>query len=484
MKKLNLLMMLFAMLLTACSDSDNENGVNGGGGTGNNKGNIVGLNIKDAKLIYGVERSTSVKSMLKSNNPYAPHYFRQITTRDENMPVNWVKENGDTTSVIYIDAIAKLTNDYLLVTTQNYLTDPGLCSIEIGGYIVNKSTGKIINPENRFTVKNYSDGYDNFASYYDGERYCYITTSYSGIEKNIVRIDFKTSETKKMLEECDDVKMFSNGSFFAHMINGKHKYGSLLFGEIKEFSDMERYKGWDNYIPVDGVVDGVLSIICNKKNTDGTTTYAVIDYYAGDGYGDYGFADQFDNPNYRFISDFELKPNIPLGAIYLVPVSVNTSRTSQMIYIGTSNGKQGIVINRNINGLSQLSNDLIDGFIAGTEYSSYESIYPNIAVNSVAAFNLKKDYSGDLIITDFETLTQKTIKEAKGFNIKGVIGKHSDNRPITFIGNKLEQVENNGWWRCVKQCIGTIDSKGNAEILQEFNPDDNESMTGFLMELN
>lgn len=55
MKKLNLLVMLFALLVTACSDSDNEDP--NGGGTNTSK--IVGLNIKDAKLIYGVERSSA-----------------------------------------------------------------------------------------------------------------------------------------------------------------------------------------------------------------------------------------------------------------------------------------------------------------------------------------------------------------------------------------------------------------------------------------
>lgn len=482
MKKLNLLlMMLLVLLVTACSDNETEDPNGGDGNNGGDKTNIVGLNIKDAKLIYGVEKA-STRSMLKSDNPYAPKYFRQITTQNENMPVNWVKENGDTTSIIYIDAIAKLTNDYLLVTTQNDLRYPGMGTLEVGGYVVNKSTGKIINPENRFTVKSYYHGYDNFASYYDGDRYCYVTTSSGPIEKNIVRIDFKTSETKTLLDRCDDVKMLSNGSFFAHMIDGKHKYGSLFFGEIKDFSEMERYTGWDNYIPVQGVVDGIISIVCNKKNTDGTTTYTIVNFTGGEHPADYGFGDKFDVANTYFTTDFELKPNIPIGYEYLAPISVNTSRTSQIIYIGTSSGQHGILINFDAwNGLSQLPNDLIDGFVGGRISDYRDNIYPNMATNSVAAFNSKEN--GDLVITEFSTLTQHTIKEAKGYVISAIMGKYTDNRPIKFIGNKFEQVENNGWMRSVKQCVGTIDSKGNAEILQEFNSNDNEAMNGFLLEL-
>ena len=104
MKKLSLLMMLFALLLTACSDSENED-PNGGGGTNTSK--IVGLNIKDAKLIYGVERS-SAKSMLKSSG--SSNYFRQITKGNKNMEVTWVTEKGDTTSIITIDAIVEKTD--------------------------------------------------------------------------------------------------------------------------------------------------------------------------------------------------------------------------------------------------------------------------------------------------------------------------------------------------------------------------------------
>ena len=87
-----------------------------------------------------------------------------------------------------------------------------------------------------------------------------------------------------------------------------------------------------------------------------------------------------------------------------------------------------------------------------------------------ACFNPK--INGDLIITEFSTLSQKTIKETQGYRISAVVGKYSDTTPVTFIGQKA-----------YKNCVGTIDAQGNSQILQEFDYNDNESMNGFLMEL-
>ncbi|MFV0331984.1 MAG: hypothetical protein ACK5KL_19515, partial [Dysgonomonas sp.] len=375
MKKLNLLVMLFALLVTACSDSDNEDP--NGGGKGNNKENIVGLNIKDAKLIYGVDKA-SAKSMLKSSG--SSNYFRQVTKGNQNIEVTWVTENGDTTSITAIHVMAELNADHIIVGTSQYLgDDSGLALENLGGssymgYIINKNTGKVINPDNPILSEYEGTGGDidwnNFISFYDSEKHCYLNG-----KGYIIKVNLETSELTKMFEESDDIKIFSNGTFFVHMKDGNHKYGNFRLNTVHEFSDFERYQGWDNYIPVYGVVDGILSIICNKKNSDGTTIYTVIDYYAGNGYGDYGFSDQLDNPKYKLIADFELPSNIPIGGRVLTPISVNTSRTSQIIYIGTSNGRNGILINRNIEGLSQLPDELISGFVTGKERNTpYESI--------------------------------------------------------------------------------------------------------------
>lgn len=482
MKKLSLLMMLFAVLLTACSDSENED-PNGGGGSSTDK--IVGLNIKDAKLIYGVERS-SAKSILKSANPYAPQYFRQITTQNENMPVNWVKENGDTTSVIHIDAIAKLTNEYLLVTTQNDLRYPGMSSVEVGGYVVNRSTGKIINPENRFSVKNYSEGYDNFASYYDGNRYCYITTGNGNFEKNIVRIDFKTSETKKMLEGCDDVKMLSNGSFFAHMGNGKHKYGSLLFGEINEFADIERYRGYDSYLPVRASSDDGIRILAIKNDYtenewgEKLNKIDIINFSAVIGSTMGSFDDRLDDERFSIYHKFSspIFGEIPMRPEVVVN-SVSSSKTQDIIYLRIGRKPDELLLKYQDtssivegDGLYKLADELLPGFSSG-KFFDYENNYPTIARNSKASFNLI--LGKGIVITKFTDLSQQTIEKYGIFPFNGIIGNYDSDKAITFTGYNREQK---------KQCVGTIDSEGNVEILQIFSTEDNEAMNGFLLELN
>ncbi|PXV61232.1 hypothetical protein CLV62_12565 [Dysgonomonas alginatilytica] len=465
MKKLSLLMMLFALLLTACSDSENEDP--NGGGKGNNKGNIVGLNIKDAKLIYGVEKA-SAKSMLKSSG--SSTYFRQVTKENQNLSVNWITESGDTTSVIAIEAMANLNEEYIIINTNSTLDDPDQKFTYYISYIVNKNTGVILNPKDPISGIDLINTND-YTSYYDKERYCYVKAV-----AELLKIDLQSYNVEQIFKDTDDVKILSNGSYFVHMVNGQHKYGSFRLNEVNELSEMERYKGWDNYIPVYSVVDDIINIICSKKNSDGTTTYSIFYFSGGENPAEYGFSDQFDNPNLRFSSNFELPPNIPIGFV-IAPISVNTSKTSQIIYIGTPDGKNGILISFDYNNLKQISNDLISGFISGEpQYGGglYKGgSYPNMATNSTASFNSKSN--GDLIITEFSTMTQKTVKDAQGYKIAAIIGKYKDSKPITFIGNN---------WEKRKQCIGTIDSKGNAEILQEFSYNDNESMNGFLMELN
>ena len=464
MKKLNLLVLLFAMLLTACSDSENEDPNGGGGNNGGDKTNIIGLNIKDAKLIYGVEKA-STRSMLKSFGP--SHYYRQVTKENKNLSVSWVKENGDTTSVIRIDAMANLSDDYVIINTRNPIDDPTMGYISYISYIINKNTGLILNSDSPIEGIDLINTND-YSSFYDNDRYCYVKKPFGGL----LKIDLQSYSVTPIFEDARDVKILPSGAFFAYMKDGKHKYGSFRAHAIEQFSEMsDRYLGWDNYIPVDGVVDGLLTIVCNKKNPDGTTTYTTISYSSSNMW-DYGFGDRFDQPNTYLTINYELLQNFPLGA-GAIALSVNTSRTSQIIYIGDPEGKHGIVFNNDGGVLSRLSDDLIVGLVSGKNIIDPRyDVYPNMATNSLAAFNFKEN--GDLIITEFNTMTQKTVKDAKGYGISAIVKeKISDDKPITFIGGK-----NN------RQCVGTIDEKGNAEILQEFAYGDNESMNGFLMKLN
>ncbi|GEM_PF-4889523 len=470
MKKINLLlMMMLTLLVTACSDNETEDPNGGGGNNGGDRTNIIGLNIKDAKLIYGVE-SVSTRSMLKSFGP--SHYYRQVTKENKNLAVSWIKENGDTTSVIAIDAMANLSDDYVIINTRSPIDDPTLGHIYYLSYIINKNTGLILNPENPIEGDIDLINTNDYSSFYDNDRYCYVKKTIGGL----LKIDLQSYSVTPILEGATDVKILPSGAFFAYMKDGKHKYGSFRAHAIEEFSEMsDRYLGWDNYIPVDGVVDGLLTIVCNKKNSDGTTTYTTISYSSSNMW-DYGFGDRFDQPDTYLTTDFELPPNFPLG-INCVALSINTSRTSQIIYIGSSDGTYGIVFNNDRGTLTRLSNDLITGLVSGKIIFNRDlDIYPNIATNSLAAFNLKKDYNRDLVITEFKTMTQKTVKDAKGYGISAIVQeKTSDAKPVTFLGQN---------WQENKQCIGTIDEKGNVEILQEFVYGDNESMNGFLMKLN
>lgn len=468
MKKLNLLVMLFALLVTACSDSETEDPNGGGGNNGGDKTNIIGLNIKNAKLIYGVEQS-STRSMLKSSS--SSNFYRQVTKENQNLSVNWITATGDTTSVVAIEAMANINDDYLIINTRNLIDEPTARYKDYLGYIVNKNTGAVLNPSS--PIRNIDlINTNDYTSYYDGDKYCYI----KGVNSTLLKINLQSYSVEQIFEGSDDVKILPSGSYFVHMRDGNHKYGNFRINTIEEFSDIEKYRGWDNYIPVYGAIDRVITIICNKKNTDGSQTYSSIAFSAGEHPAEYGFSDRLDEPKHSFTSNFELPKGIVIGGPNITPISVNTSRTTQIIYIGSSDGRYGILINYDAwNGLTQLPDELFDGFISGKRYTNYErDVYPNIASNSNASFNSKEN--GELVITEFNTMTQKTVKDAKGYRISAIVEeKITDAKPITFIGEKLQ--EN-------KRCIGTIDEKGNAEILQEFIYGDNESMTGFLMKLN
>lgn len=469
--------MLFALLVTACSDSENEDPNGGGGGT--NKGSIIGLNIKDAKLIYGVEKA-SAKSMLKSSG--SSNYFRQVTRGNQNMEVTWVTENGDTTSITAIYAIANLNDDHLIVGTGQYLGDDSGLSLETGrsymGYIINKNTGKVINADNPIISSYEGTGgdidWDDFTSFYNYDKHCYLKG-----RECVIKVNIETSELTKMFEGADDIKILPNGAFFVHMTDGKHKYGSLLDFKIEELSENERYNSFDHYIPVNSIHDEIIYIVAIKDNLNETSTCTIIEFYCTPPTTGYGFSDFFGYEKYTLTTDFRLPEKYRLG-YNIVATSIKSSPSQVLISI--SNPYEDYKYNNIIlrqeqmpypnEGLQRLPSELIEGFVTRDYEGRHKPVKAKIARNSKTAFNM--NYQHGLVITDFETLSQKTIKEIKGYTIKGVMGNYTDDKPITFIGDN---------WEKKKQCVGTIDSEGNAIILQEFNSEDNESMNGFLMEL-
>lgn len=105
----NLILFGAAVFLVACSD--NEDIGNPNGSNGNNSPVLVGLNIKDAKYIYGSESNTRSSSI----------QYRQIKKDGTDMILGWITEKGDTVEVKDITNIWDINEKYLLVTTSSLI---------------------------------------------------------------------------------------------------------------------------------------------------------------------------------------------------------------------------------------------------------------------------------------------------------------------------------------------------------------------------
>lgn len=107
MKIKNLILFGAAIFLAACSDKEDINSPNGN--NGNNSPVLVGLNIKDAKYIYGSESNTRSSSV----------QYRQIKKDGTDMILGWITEKGDTVEVKDITNIWDINEKYLLVNTSS-----------------------------------------------------------------------------------------------------------------------------------------------------------------------------------------------------------------------------------------------------------------------------------------------------------------------------------------------------------------------------
>lgn len=83
----NLILFGAAVFLAACSDNEDIGSPNGS--NGDNSPVLVGLNIKDAKYIYGSESNTRSSSI----------QYRQIKKDGTDMILGWITEKGDTVEV-------------------------------------------------------------------------------------------------------------------------------------------------------------------------------------------------------------------------------------------------------------------------------------------------------------------------------------------------------------------------------------------------
>lgn len=102
----NLILFGAAIFMAACSDEEGIDRHNGG--NGNDSPVLVGLNIKDAKYIYGSESNTRSSSV----------QYRQIKKDGTDMILGWITEKGDTVEVKDITNIWDINEKYLLVNTD------------------------------------------------------------------------------------------------------------------------------------------------------------------------------------------------------------------------------------------------------------------------------------------------------------------------------------------------------------------------------
>ena len=145
MKMKYLLAACTAFFLASCSNEDEPQQPQ--------HGDIVGLNIKDAKYIYtsgGNTRSSSAE-------------YRQIKKDGRDMTLSWIDINGDTVVIDNTPTIWNINKKYLMINTGlpiNYKPGPdGIISQESGGrsYLIDKETeamydlGKGLNGENAIT---------------------------------------------------------------------------------------------------------------------------------------------------------------------------------------------------------------------------------------------------------------------------------------------------------------------------------------------
>lgn len=107
MKIKNLILLGAAIFLAACSDKEDMGNPNED--NGNNTSVLVGLNIKDAKYIYGSENNTRSSSI----------QYRQIKKDGTDMQLGWITEKGDTVEVKDITNIWDINEKYLLVNTDS-----------------------------------------------------------------------------------------------------------------------------------------------------------------------------------------------------------------------------------------------------------------------------------------------------------------------------------------------------------------------------
>ncbi len=128
MKKHSIIAVIIAICLISCSKSDDQ--------SKSQRGNIVGLNIKDAEYIY------SAGSQMQGRSTESTDY-RQIKIDGEDLPLSWIDSNGDTIRVESATKVWNINEEYIMVNTSQPLNNTDPTALKGCSYLVDKQSEAI-----------------------------------------------------------------------------------------------------------------------------------------------------------------------------------------------------------------------------------------------------------------------------------------------------------------------------------------------------
>lgn len=194
MKIKNLILFGAAIFLAACSDKEDINSPDGN--NGNNSPVLVGLNIKDAKYIYGSEDNTRSSSTR----------YRQIKKDGTDMILGWITEKGDTVEVNGITGIWDINEKYLMLNTYEPIKleeDPQpnedgiIISTQVfapfgASYLIDKQTESIFELKGKMNIQGYT------------------TDVYLGLDGEKAMTDNKGNIYMPLLKNDDSYRLWEN----------------------------------------------------------------------------------------------------------------------------------------------------------------------------------------------------------------------------------------------------------------------------------
>lgn len=230
----NLILFGAAIFMAACSDEEGIDRHNGG--NGNDSPVLVGLNIKDAKYIYGSESNTRSSSV----------QYRQIKKDGTDMILGWITEKGDTVEVKDIANIWDINEKYLLVNTNSPIKleeeedkpqydengNPlpiDMIEIPFGvSYLIDKQTESVFEIKGKIKINNSSyDGYlalDGSKAITDNKGNIYMPIYYNK-DESLWKGDVKPTLFKIHTQDQSDLKIEN----YAEINSGDYFYSDMKY---------------------------------------------------------------------------------------------------------------------------------------------------------------------------------------------------------------------------------------------------------------